>query len=135
MTEGLGTVGATNVVQGAMNEVGMSGSDGYDGRKGQIEEEGNCFICIQDATERRLTGRDPWPCLHTKTVDGKCLLQRICTCGLRRKCVCTYTTSRVPTSDTEKLRDVLEIGRTSIVQHAVNMGIAIAIKARDGLGS
>jgi hypothetical protein len=135
LTERGRTVVDTDVVQGAANEVRMSGSDEYDRRNDRVEENRDCFVFTQEATDRRQTSRDRWSCLHMKTVDGKCLLQGICTCGVKREGVCTYTTSRVPASETEKLRDVLEVSGASVVQHAVDMGIAVAIKAWNGLGS
>jgi hypothetical protein len=57
-----------------------------------------------------------------------------CTWRLRRKSVCTYTTSLVPTGDTKEIRDVLEVSGLSVVDGAEG-GIAVTVNTRNGLWS
>jgi hypothetical protein len=53
----------------------------------------------------------------------------------QRETVCTYTASGIPTTKTQGLRDVLEIGRLGVVdRNASGDRVAITVKARDGLG-
>lgn len=52
-----------------------------------------------------------------------------CICGR----VCTYATSRVPTSKTKELRNVLEVSRASVVKYT-GTRITVAVELVDALG-
>jgi hypothetical protein len=53
--------------------------------------------------------------------------------GLRQKSVCTYTASRVPTGQTQEVGDILEVSGVAVASSALDVGVAIAVKAGNGL--
>lgn len=71
-------------------------------------------------------------------VRGGVFARRIharCSCGLRQRSVCTYTTSLVPTGNTKEIGDVLEVSGVGVVNASPNVGIAVAVDTGNGLRS
>ena len=52
---------------------------------------------------------------------------------LRQKSVCTYTASRVPTSHTQEVGNVLEVSGVAVVDSALDVGVTVAVKGGNGL--
>jgi hypothetical protein len=53
--------------------------------------------------------------------------------GPRQKSVYTYTASRVPTSQTQEVGNVLEVSGVAVVDRALDVGVTVAVKVGNRL--
>jgi hypothetical protein len=95
---------------------------------GNKRRERDSFICIQASKSRY---ERTWGLVAYQS-SGENVFARENACMCRR--VCTYAASRVPTSKTKELRNVLEVSRASVVKHTVRTRITVAVELVDALG-